>query len=181
MFCKNCGHQISNIDTVCPNCGSVVNTAAPAQTYPADTQATSMSATPQPQRAVSSTGGAPAGNAAFYMTAVPKPKKHFNLLDTILNALGTLTGFISVIIGMAIALKDNPTSYSSYETYGGDAYTGIQNAAAHAANNISHLFDLFQSGIAAVLVIVGLIAVCYFAGRLIVAIRQNKNSKNENA
>ena len=38
------------------------------------------------------------------------------------------------------------TSYTYQETYGGDAYTGIQNASADAANNVRALYSLSWDG-----------------------------------
>ncbi|MBR5279721.1 MAG: hypothetical protein IKU26_01960 [Clostridia bacterium] len=38
-------------------------------------------------------------------------------------------------------------SYESYESYGGDAYTGIQNASAQTANNVRALsYDIAEIG-----------------------------------
>lgn len=38
------------------------------------------------------------------------------------------------------------TSYTYQETYGGDAYTGMQNASANAANNVRALYSLSRDG-----------------------------------
>ena len=38
-----------------------------------------------------------------------------------------------------------PSFYTDHDTYGGDAYTGIQNAAADAANNITKLSSGIES------------------------------------
>ena len=60
-----------------------------------------------------------------------------------------ITGVIFIIAGIiaiafAIVVISQATSYyvgsyTWYETYGGDAYTGIQNAAADTANNVYYL------------------------------------------
>lgn len=42
---------------------------------------------------------------------------------------------------------DSSGSYESYKSYGGDAYTGIQNAAAQTANNVKNLsYELAEIG-----------------------------------
>ena len=62
-----------------------------------------------------------------------------------IGAIGiTLTGIMAIVFAImcwlyweSYVLYDG--SYISFETYGGDAYTGIQNAAAATANNVRAL------------------------------------------
>lgn len=56
----------------------------------------------------------------------------------ILIVLGCIFLFLSIV-----SIDDHFISTVSHETYGGDAYTGIQNAAADTANNISKFADKF--------------------------------------
>ena len=59
---------------------------------------------------------------------------------------GMVVGAFSVIMSFVVKGKN----YSSYElrsSYGGDAYTGIQNAAATTANNVRHLTNLVAYGL----------------------------------
>ena len=68
-------------------------------------------------------------------------------------------------------LFSNPMDYTWHEEYGGDAYTGIQNAAADAANNVRELVYLNGDGFAnitfSVFLVAGflflLVCVCFFA------------------
>ena len=56
--------------------------------------------------------------------------------------------------------------YESSSSYGGDAYTGIQNAAAQTANNVKALSEIAKMGFAFFLIALGLIAIFYFAMKL---------------
>lgn len=61
---------------------------------------------------------------------------------------------VSIVFAILCFSEHGYSSWCSYESYGGDAYTGIQNAAADTANNISDLqYDLvYISGYAFILV-----------------------------
>ena len=70
-------------------------------------------------------------------------KKYFSIA-------GIVAGAYSII--MSLQVNGAETGYwESSMTYGGDAYTGIQNAAAQSANNIIYLGDMIQIGLAALL------------------------------
>lgn len=45
--------------------------------------------------------------------------------------------------------------YENYLSYGGDAYTGIQNAAAQTANNVRSLADIVKAGFGSLFAILG--------------------------
>lgn len=57
-------------------------------------------------------------------------------------------------------------SYANNMQYGGDAYTGIQNAAAQTARNVKALATIAKDGFGFVLMEAERIAVFYFALRL---------------
>ena len=63
-------------------------------------------------------------------------------------------------------LSQGVGSYANNMQYGGDAYTGIQNAAAQTARNVKALATIAKDGFGFLLMAVGLIAVFYFALRL---------------
>ena len=84
----------------------------------------------------------------------------------VFNIIGIIAGFIAIRYSAAIR-KMSAGSYEYSERYGGDAYTGIQNAAAKAANNVNDLAELMRTGISYMLLIGGLIAVCYFMSELL--------------
>ena len=50
----------------------------------------------------------------------------------------------------------------SRTSYGGDAYTGIQNAAATTANNVRDLNSIVAGGFFMLLLILGIAMICYF-------------------
>lgn len=62
----------------------------------------------------------------------------------IIAVLIIVLGAVVAYLGGTGELVDFDVYYTSHETYGGDAYTGIQNAAANTANNVNRL-GLFMS------------------------------------
>lgn len=71
-----------------------------------------------------------------------------------------LSGVVSTILGIVCYVM-NTGSYESSETYGGDAYTGIQNAAAQTANNVQYLTAAVKFGFGSVLLIAGFVLIIY--------------------
>lgn len=66
-----------------------------------------------------------------------------------------LIGILSVILSIS-AYGLNYGSYENNKSYGGDAYTGIQNAAAQSANNVIYTTKALAFGTGSILLIVGL-------------------------
>lgn len=90
--------------------------------------------------------------------------------------MGICCGVLSVIFaiilfaGSGINVKDMDTgTYSSYNYYGGDAYTGIQHAAADTSRNVQSLASIVktgfqnisQSGMGYLLLIIGIWLIAY--------------------
>lgn len=75
---------------------------------------------------------------------------------------GALFGWLSVIFGLIMMTLDTG-SWESNLSYGGDAYTGIQNAAAQSANNIMALAEIAKTGFGFMLISFGLFMVCFFS------------------
>ena len=90
------------------------------------------------------------------------------------NILGVIAGIFIIIIAVKIMYTSTSISYYprpqyvANEYYGGDAYTGIQQAGAQTANNVSAVYeligectektnDLIRSGFSALLFAIGLI------------------------
>ena len=65
------------------------------------------------------------------------------------------TGILSIILGIVCFGMDEGYYESSY-TYGGDAYTGIQNASAQSANNTRALAKITRFGFGSVLLVGGI-------------------------
>ena len=80
----------------------------------------------------------------------------------------SLVGIASITLGV-ICFFFFVGRYANLESYGGDAYTGIQNAAARAANNIQLLSIIVKCGFGFLLIITGLI---------LIAIAVTKNTNN---
>ena len=66
-----------------------------------------------------------------------------------------LVGLAATVLSIVCFTLDTG-SYELGKTYGGDAYTGIQQAAAQAANNAMYAAEIMKFGFACVLLIAGL-------------------------
>ena len=86
-------------------------------------------------------------------------------MKKLFNILGITSGAISLIGGLAVFGKSTP-GYVSHLSYGGDAYTGIQNASAEAANNVYYLFYMIQSGLSIFLIAFGIALIAYFGSHI---------------
>lgn len=89
-----------------------------------------------------------------------KPKN--GLVFTI---LGLASGALSLIFGLITMFKD-VGSYERSLSYGGDAYTGIQNAAAQSANNVLYVGEMLRFGLGALLIVFGLAVIAHFGAKL---------------
>ena len=65
------------------------------------------------------------------------------------------TGVLSIILAICCFCKKS-LDWESKTTYGGDAYTGIQNAAAQTSKNVSKLADTVCFGFGSILLVTGL-------------------------
>ena len=84
----------------------------------------------------------------------PKKRKKKNL--------GVIAGILSIFFGVLIFFMDTG-SLENPEYYGGDAYTGIQQAAAQTADNVKALSDICRCGFASVLIVAGFAMIAFFA------------------
>ena len=73
-----------------------------------------------------------------------------NMKSICLMAIGALAILLSIV---CFAKDDGVREGNEY--YGGDAYTGIQHAAAHTANNVQKLADIERFGFGSILLIAG--------------------------
>jgi len=68
-------------------------------------------------------------------------------MEKIKNYFKAIFGGTAVVLGIiAIIFGSSVSYYGGYEhenAYGGDAYTGIQNAAAQTANNVDNFGDAY--------------------------------------
>lgn len=92
--------------------------------------------------------------------------------------LGLVVGALAVILAVVLFVAVHTGTYTDYRSYGGDAYTGIQHAAADTARNVSRLAVLERDGFCAILLVMGLGMVCYFIGKLEEIKAQNRAMEN---
>lgn len=82
-------------------------------------------------------------------------------MKTIICGFGILVGVLAVILAFVCFGKDTGYTESS-KTYGGDAYTGIQNASSQAANNTYYLAGIAKFAGGSILLVSGLLSIAYF-------------------
>lgn len=92
-----------------------------------------------------------------------------------------ISGIVSVVMSFTTFFWMGD-SRTIHQQYGGDAYTGIQNAAADAANNISSLNDTIVFCTFSLLLVIGITLIAIGAARLVdltkeMASRQHESSK----
>ena len=143
--CPMCGIDIeAGLDT-CPACGFRFESdqATEAQAPEVEFQAQK--------------NAAPTASASL----LPKSKldSMSQKIDMIYNVIIGI-GIIAIILGFVCFSKDTG-SYIENLAYGGDAYTGIQNAAAGTGRNVHYLAEIVAFGFGSVDLIAGL-ALCAF-------------------
>ena len=82
-----------------------------------------------------------------------------------INIIGILAGALSIVMSIVTFCLSTGLSESN-SRYGGDAYTGIQNAAAQSANNIMYSNIILKIALGSLLLVVGIVLICYFVGNL---------------
>lgn len=82
---------------------------------------------------------------------------NFNM-KKILAIAFVVIGLLSVILGLSAYGLDTGY-YESSSAYGGDAYTGIQNAAAQTANNVRYVTEAVASVGGSILLVTGLVLI----------------------
>lgn len=77
------------------------------------------------------------------------------------SILGIILGIVVIIIGLT-AFNDTYKGTVSKEEYGGDAYTGIQQACAQTATNTYHIYEIIQTFSKIFFVILGIFVILHF-------------------
>ena len=85
--------------------------------------------------------------------------------DKLISMIGIIGGIVSLVFSATVFTLDTG-SYVSNNSYGGDAYTGIQNAGAAAARNIMYLSKIVQTGLGALLAVIGIHMICIYTLKL---------------
>lgn len=91
------------------------------------------------------------------------------------DIIGVAAGIISVVLSF-IVFGMNTGVYELAAKYGGDAYTGIQNASAQTANNIIYLSKILQQGLGGILLVGGLALIACFGKKVFDAYNDEKQS-----
>lgn len=154
--CSNCGNTDPDGSAFCSRCGSAF--AAPVPNAYNANNANNANNTydayqPNPYPA-------PSFNMAQVATTVKKKVK-----GKLACVFGMISGVLSAVFGV-IVLSQNTGYWEPSNSYGGDAYTGIQNAAAQTANNVQDLAELTAQGLGFLLISLGLLGIFYFAAKI---------------
>lgn len=82
------------------------------------------------------------------------------MANTVRSIFLVIAGIVS--IGLSIhCFNMNEGEYCSDSMYGGDAYTGMQNASASAARNVKTLSKIVKSGFGSTLLVCGLTLIAF--------------------
>lgn len=169
MFCEKCGKEIGNGESVCQNCQNPVchdenlTEAVGSSNYDDNSFAqTNQQMNQQPFYQVNPT--------------IRKKALNFEKIKIILNAIGSFSGLLSFIYGIVLGSKTYPIQYTTRGTYGGDAYTGIQNAAADTSSNLIIIAKILRDGMAMLFAVIGLAILSFFLCRLIELIKESKKA-----
>lgn len=96
-------------------------------------------------------------------------KKVLNVIGNLLNLVGNIGGIVAggkAIQYAKVIRRMEVGEYVSDLAYGGDAYTGIQNAGAATACNVQDLARLVRSGFSALLTVIGIALIFFFISRI---------------
>ena len=74
---------------------------------------------------------------------------------TPLKIFGIILGVITIILAICV-FDMSVGSYEGTYSYGGDAYTGIQNAAAQTANNVKYVGEMLRFALGSQMLVTGL-------------------------
>lgn len=86
-------------------------------------------------------------------------------MKKIFCGIGVLVGVLSIILAI-VCFCQSVGSYEGSKSYGGDAYTGIQNASAQAANNIKNLAAVTRFSGGSILFVSGLFSIAFFGMKI---------------
>ena len=154
--CSNCGNVENDGESFCSKCGTPLAAPAPQPTAPQPTAPYQGAPVPPANNAYNPNAFAkPAFDMSQFTQTVSKVKGKK-------SAFGIFSGILSIIFGI-ITLVQDTGSWESSISYGGDAYTGIQNAAATTANNVQDLAAIVATGLGFLLISIGLITIAYFS------------------
>ena len=127
--CVDCGKEISDTSKVCIHCGSPVEKQSICKECGEKVYVN--------DKACNNCG------CSLKIT---------NRKSTFFGVLYIVIGLLSIIWGLQLNYYGN---HSKEAIYGGDAYTGIQNASSKTANNVNELGDLLCISFKGILIVMG--------------------------
>lgn len=145
-ICPHCGMDNPEENMFCQKCGKNMSDA------PVNTGST-------PNPAAFTPGSSVNSNAYNNLDATVKKN------SKVFPVIGILSGALSILLGI-IEMVKGTGSFAHTESYGGDAYTGIQHAAANTANNVQDLAEICKFGFGALLIVLGLAMICFFSMKM---------------
>lgn len=92
------------------------------------------------------------------------------MANTVRSIFLVIAGIVSIALSIH-CFNMNEGEYCSDSMYGGDAYTGMQNASASAARNVKTLSKIVKSGFGSTLLVCGLTLIAF-------SIQGKKEEKN---
>lgn len=165
-FCTSCGADLAPGTTFCTKCGAAIQSQEAsvqgAETVPPQ----NMGIYPNMQQP----NYMPKNNFAGMGDKLKEANKK-NIFEIIFYVIGMISGVISIIGASAVNARGTG-AYEAATSYGGDAYTGIQNAAAQTANNVQSLARLVQTGMSRLLIVLGIALICYFGAKLVTTLQK---------
>ena len=161
MICSKCGAENPDGIRFCTSCGAPAAQSEP-QTTPIQTNENANANAMDPNIPVFNQGVPPFGPNVMQPMPAPAPKKPKKSISSI---VGLISGFVSLIFSFTIRSM-SVGSYAYSWSYGGDAYTGIQNSAAQTANNVSLVGNIVKTGFSGMFLVIGLALIAYYWNKL---------------
>ncbi len=168
-ICPTCKSTIDESLTICNFCGCPVETDGVS----AQPKTENSAATEQPQTSVPYT-------EPIQFSQFPMPEKKeigkTKLIELIFSIAGIFDGVLSIVFGIIIAVLKKGF-YVVTESYGGDAYTGIQNAAAYTGENVRILIDCVKTIGSFMFIVAGLLLIIVFTKKLLLELNKEKEEQ----
>lgn len=108
--------------------------------------------------------------------------KFFQKMENRWEYVGIAVGVIAILAGLVFLIGFNDTHFLKgfapvvpRQSYGGDFYTGSQNATAFAANGVAALYKMMSACFGMLFIILGGIDVCFWGSKIKYASQVNNN------
>jgi Predicted membrane protein len=163
IACPKCGKQISEQSDQCIHCGYQLTRGNAANP-------------PMPAPGYAPNYPTPSGGPARATADFDGAKKIVDIVAAVGGIVAHIGGIVSGFVAIHFSNVVQNMSIGYYESdssYGGDAYTGIQNAAAQTANNVKALSEIVRKGLSGLLLALGIALIFFFAAGLLRQIQKS--------